>query len=78
MAAVPELSSLSDPLSQARIPVLLVPVGDISRATWDKWTSQIHRFTELRLNDVPGTSGGNASKADKGELSICWAAQIRF
>jgi hypothetical protein len=63
---VPELAPLSDPLSLARISVLLVPVGDISRATWDKWTFQIRRFTELRLNDVPGTSGGPALKGDKG------------
>ena len=63
---LPELAPLSDPLSLARISVLLVPVGDISRSTWDKWTSQIRRFTELRLNDVPGTSGGPASKGDKG------------
>jgi hypothetical protein len=63
---IPELAPLSDPLALARISVLLVPVGDISRATWDKWTFQIRRFTELRLNDVPGTSGGPASKGDKG------------
>jgi hypothetical protein len=65
---VPELAYISDPLASARIPVLLVPVGNITRRTWDKWTSQILRFTELRLNDIPGTSGGPASKSDKGEL----------
>jgi len=66
---VPELAYISDPVASARIPILLVPVGKISRGTWDKWTSQIRRFTELRLNDVPGTSGGPASKSDKGELA---------
>ena len=65
---VPELAYISDPLASARIPILLVPVGNISRRTWDKWSSQIRRFTELRLNDVPGTSGGPASKSDKGEF----------
>jgi hypothetical protein len=61
------LAPLSDPVALARIPILLVPVGNIPRKTWDKWTSEIRRFTELRLNDIPGTSGGSASKGDKGK-----------
>lgn len=76
MSTHPHLSNCSDPLASARITILLVPVGNISRATWDKWTHQVKRFTELRLNDIPGTSGGPNVKGDKGQSAYATSIKL--
>ncbi|GHJ88545.1 hypothetical protein NliqN6_4947 [Naganishia liquefaciens] len=64
---LPDLSSspLADPLAQARIPVLLLPVGRVRESIWNKWSQKIAHFKEVRLSDVPGTSGSASGKGDK-------------
>ena len=42
--------------SLAHINVLLLPVGAIQRATFDKLASEISQFVEIRLSDVPADS----------------------
>ncbi|THH16357.1 hypothetical protein EW146_g4275 [Bondarzewia mesenterica] len=39
--------------SLAHVRVLLLPVGSISRTTFDKWASEIRTFENMRLSDVP-------------------------
>lgn len=33
--------------------ILLVPVGPIRKATFDKWTALIRSFEHIRLDDIP-------------------------
>ena len=33
--------------------ILLVPVGSISRKTFDQWTAEIRTLENLRLGDIP-------------------------
>jgi hypothetical protein len=66
VAPHPTLTSLSDPLSNGRIQVLLIPVGPVSPAAWDKWAKAIRSFGEIRLSDVPGTSGN--AKGGRGQF----------
>lgn len=61
----PTLTSASDPCGLARIQILLVPIGNVSHTTWNKWTGLIRKFAEIKLSDVPGTSGANSSKSGK-------------
>jgi hypothetical protein len=63
---VPQFSALSDPLVSGRIQVLLVPVGPVSPKTWDRWSRAISAFGEIKLSDVPGTSGN--AKGGRGEF----------
>ncbi|KIY72144.1 hypothetical protein CYLTODRAFT_434842 [Cylindrobasidium torrendii FP15055 ss-10] len=39
--------------SLARVPILLVPVGSISHATFDKYVSEIRSLDSIRLGDIP-------------------------
>lgn len=61
----PTLTTASDPVGLARIQILLVPVGNVSPTTWAKWTGLIRKFAEIKLSDVPGTSGASSSKSGK-------------
>lgn len=65
---LPDLSSspLADPLGHARLSILLLPVGQVRESVWNKWSAKLSQFTEIRLSDVPGTSGSGAGKGDKG------------
>ena len=65
---VPQLSAFSDPLALGRIQVLLVPVGHVSPPTWDKWSRAIKGFREIKLSQVPGTSGN--AKGGRGESRV--------
>lgn len=47
--------------SLAHLRVLLLPVGNISRATYDKWATEIRTFENMRLSDIPP-----GTKDDKG------------
>ncbi|KAH9951944.1 TRAPP II complex [Amylocystis lapponica] len=42
--------------SLAHIPVLLVPVGNIRRAVFEKWAADIKTFQSIPLGDVPSDS----------------------
>ncbi|EJD06035.1 Trs120-domain-containing protein [Fomitiporia mediterranea MF3/22] len=42
--------------SLAHIRILLLPVGNIQRATFDGWAGDIKDFEEIRLSDVPADS----------------------
>ncbi|KZT26443.1 hypothetical protein NEOLEDRAFT_1062821 [Neolentinus lepideus HHB14362 ss-1] len=42
--------------SLAHVRILLVPVGSIRRATFDKWATEIRNFDNLRLGDIPADS----------------------
>ncbi|OBZ75569.1 hypothetical protein A0H81_04218 [Grifola frondosa] len=39
--------------SLAHVQILLLPVGNIRRATFDKWASDIRSFDSIRLGDIP-------------------------
>jgi hypothetical protein len=39
--------------SFAHFRVLLLPVGAISRATFDRWAAEIRTLENLRLSDIP-------------------------
>jgi len=38
------------------IRILLVPVGNVKKRTFDKWTSLIRSFDTIRLGDIPPDS----------------------
>ncbi len=40
----------------AQIQILLLPIGSISRTTFDLWARTIRTFNEIRLSDVQGDS----------------------
>lgn len=42
--------------SLARIRILLLPVGSISRTEFEKWAEEISHLSEIRLSDVPTDS----------------------
>ncbi|TFK54866.1 hypothetical protein OE88DRAFT_1653405 [Heliocybe sulcata] len=42
--------------SLAHVRILLVPVGSIRRATFEKWAAEIRDFDNLRLGDIPSDS----------------------
>lgn len=45
-----------DPLvfaSLAQIRILLLPVGKIRRADFNKWAEEIRSFDSIRLGDIP-------------------------
>jgi hypothetical protein len=57
--------------------ILLVPVGSISRATFDQWAAEIRTLENLRLSDIPpGTKDEKArfmpSPKSKGYLQLCF------
>ncbi|KAH9180692.1 TRAPP II complex [Lactarius sanguifluus] len=57
--------------------ILLVPVGSISRATFDQWAAEIRTLENLRLSDIPpGTRDEKArfmpSPKSKGYLHLCF------
>ncbi|KAH9005302.1 TRAPP II complex [Lactarius hatsudake] len=57
--------------------ILLVPVGSISRATFDQWAAEIRTLENLRLSDIPpGTKDEKArfmpSPKSKGYLHLCF------
>ncbi|KAJ9106212.1 hypothetical protein QFC21_001356 [Naganishia friedmannii] len=55
---------LADPLALARITVLLVPVGQVRASVWKEWKERVESVGEVRLSDVPGTSGvGSGGRA---------------
>jgi hypothetical protein len=39
--------------SLAQLRILLVPVGNISRESFDKWASLIRTVEDIRLGDIP-------------------------
>jgi hypothetical protein len=50
--------------SLAQVRVLMLPVGSITRSAFDKYTSEIRTFSDIRLGDIPADG-----KDDRGELS---------
>lgn len=48
--------------SLAHFRILLLPVGAISRATYDRWAAEIRTLENLRLSDIPP-----GTKDEKGE-----------
>lgn len=48
--------------SLAHFRILLLPVGSISRATFDQWAAEIRTLESLRLSDIPP-----GTKDEKGE-----------
>jgi trafficking protein particle complex subunit 9 len=48
--------------SLAHFRILLLPVGAISRSTFDQWAAEIRTLEYLRLSDIPP-----GTKDDKGE-----------
>ena len=59
---------LADPLALARITVLLVPVGQVRASVWKEWKERVESVGEVRLSDVPGTSG--VGSGGRGESSF--------
>lgn len=39
--------------SLAQIKILLMPVGPIKRSVFDDWASEIRKFDNIRLGDIP-------------------------
>ncbi|KAI0054107.1 hypothetical protein FA95DRAFT_1591856 [Auriscalpium vulgare] len=61
--------------SLAHFRILLVPVGPISRATFDQWVAEIRTLENIRLSDIPpGTKDDKArfmpSPKSKGHLHL--------
>jgi hypothetical protein len=51
--------------------ILLVPIGSISKRTFDQWASEIRTIETLRLSDIPP-----GTKDEKGALiSVCTRAR---
>lgn len=50
--------------SLAHIRILLLPVGNIQRTSYEKWAEEVKEFEEIRLSDVPADS-----RDDRGEHS---------
>ena len=48
--------------SLAQVPILVVPVGNITQSTFEKWAQEVCKFEEIRLGDIPSTS-----KDERGE-----------
>ena len=42
--------------SLAKIRILLLPVGSVSRSIFDHWQDEFKTFEEIRLSDVPADS----------------------
>ena len=42
--------------SLARIRILILPVGNIERPSFEKWASEIKEFEEIKLSDIPADS----------------------
>lgn len=49
----------------AHVRILLVPIGSISKRTFDQWAAEIRTIDTLRLSDIPP-----GTKDDKGMLTI--------
>lgn len=63
--------------SLAHFRILLVPVGSISKKTFDQWAAEIRTLENLRLSDIPpGTKDEKArfmpSPKSKGYLQLCF------
>ncbi|KAH9996824.1 transport protein Trs120 or TRAPPC9 TRAPP II complex subunit-domain-containing protein [Russula vinacea] len=63
--------------SLAHFRILLLPVGSISRKTFDQWATEIRTLENLRLSDIPpGTKDEKArfmpSPKSKGYLHLCF------
>jgi trafficking protein particle complex subunit 9 len=39
--------------SLAQVRILLLPIGNIPRETFNKWAAQIRTFEDVRLGDIP-------------------------
>ncbi|KLO10669.1 Trs120-domain-containing protein [Schizopora paradoxa] len=48
--------------SLAQIQILLIPIGSISRTTFNSWAQTIRTFNEIRLSDVQGDSKDDAHR----------------
>ena len=46
----------------AHVRILLVPIGSISKRTFDQWAAEIRTIDTLRLSDIPP-----GTKDEKGE-----------
>lgn len=51
--------------SLAHFRILLLPVGSISRKTFDQWASEIRTLENLRLSDIPP-----GTKDEKGKRTL--------
>ena len=51
--------------------ILLVPVGPIRKATFDKWTALIRSFEHIRLDDIPPDP-----REDRGEFRALASASF--
>lgn len=51
--------------SLAHFRILLVPVGSISRKTFDQWAAEIRTLENLRLSDIPP-----GTKDEKGKHTL--------
>jgi len=49
--------------SLAHVQVLLLPVGSISQATFERYAAEIRSFESIRLGDIPADA-----KGERGEL----------
>ncbi|KAI0306435.1 TRAPP II complex [Multifurca ochricompacta] len=63
--------------SLAHFRILLIPVGSISRGTFDQWAAEIRTLENIRLSDIPpGTKDEKArfmpSPKSKGYLRLCF------
>jgi trafficking protein particle complex subunit 9 len=51
--------------SLAHFRILLVPVGSISKKTFEQWAAEIHTLENLRLSDIPP-----GTKDEKGKHTL--------
>ena len=59
--------------SLAHFRILLLPVGSISRKTFDQWASEIRTLENLRLSDIPP-----GTKDEKGKRTLRPPARPRL
>lgn len=56
--------------SLAHLRILLVPVGSIHQSTFDKFTSEIRAFDDIRLGDIPADQKGKRGESRNSLYSI--------
>lgn len=51
-------------VSLACIRILLLPVGNIQHASFEKWAGEVKEFEEIKLSDVPADSRDDRGMLD--------------
>lgn len=56
--------------SLAHVRILLLPVGQIPRATFDAYAAEIRSFESIRLGDIPGDARDERGALRHGPMSL--------